>query len=53
MNLLVEPDDGVRPLINGIIKASRSIEIVIFRFDQREIERALANAVNRGVSVRR
>jgi phosphatidylserine/phosphatidylglycerophosphate/cardiolipin synthase-like enzyme len=27
------------------------VEIVIFRFDQRELERALANAVNRGVAV--
>jgi cardiolipin synthase A/B len=51
MILLVQPDDGIRLLVNGIIKASRSIEIVIFRFDQREIERALANAVARGVSV--
>jgi cardiolipin synthase A/B len=51
MKLLIQPDDGVRPLVNGIIKASRSVEIVIFRFDQREIERALANAVARGVSV--
>jgi phosphatidylserine/phosphatidylglycerophosphate/cardiolipin synthase-like enzyme len=39
-------------LIKGIGAARRSVEIVIFRFDQREIERALANAVNRGVAVR-
>src|SRR5438034_6198053 len=51
MRLLVQPDDGVRLLIKGIINATRSIEIVIFRFDQREIERALASAVTRGVNV--
>ena len=51
MRLLVQPDDGVRLLVKGIIDATRSIEIVIFRFDQKEIERALTNAVTRGVSV--
>lgn len=52
MNLLIQPDDGLRLLVNGIIKATRSVEIVIFRFDQREVEKALANAVTRGVTVR-
>jgi phosphatidylserine/phosphatidylglycerophosphate/cardiolipin synthase-like enzyme len=51
MRLLIQPDDGVRWLIKAISTATRSIEIVIFRFDQKEIERALANAVTRGVSV--
>jgi len=39
------------PLIKGITGARKSVQIVIFRFDQREIEHALANAVSRGVSV--
>jgi phosphatidylserine/phosphatidylglycerophosphate/cardiolipin synthase-like enzyme len=39
------------PLVKGIASAKSSVEIVIFRFDQREIERALANAVSRGVAV--
>jgi phosphatidylserine/phosphatidylglycerophosphate/cardiolipin synthase-like enzyme len=51
LKLLIQPGDGVSPLIKGITAARRSIQIVIFRFDQREIERALANAVSRGVSV--
>jgi phosphatidylserine/phosphatidylglycerophosphate/cardiolipin synthase-like enzyme len=51
MRLLVQPEAGVRPLIKAIAGARRTIEIVIFRFDQREIERALANAVSRGVAV--
>jgi phosphatidylserine/phosphatidylglycerophosphate/cardiolipin synthase-like enzyme len=41
----------VLPLIKGIAAARRSVQIAIFRFDQRELERALANAVSRGVSV--
>jgi len=41
----------VLPLVKGIAGAKQSIEIVVFRFDQAEIERSLANAVSRGVSV--
>jgi len=51
VKLLIQPGDGVLPLVKGIARAKKSVEIVIFRFDQREIERALANAVSRGVSV--
>ena len=51
VKLLVQPGDGVLPLVKAIAAAKKSVEIVIFRFDQREVERALANAVSRGVSV--
>jgi phosphatidylserine/phosphatidylglycerophosphate/cardiolipin synthase-like enzyme len=50
--LLQQPDAGVVPLVHGIDAAKSSVEILIFRFDQREIERALANAVSRGVAVK-
>jgi cardiolipin synthase len=48
---LVQPDDGVAPLIKAINKARKSIEILIFRFNRRDLERALADAVQRGVRV--
>src|SRR5215469_13184201 len=51
VRLIVEPEDGVKPLIDGIDRAKKSVEIAIFRFDRREIERALENAVRRGVFV--
>jgi cardiolipin synthase A/B len=51
VNLLVQPDDGIAPLLAGIRSAKKSIEIVIFRFDRAEIEAALKAAVARGVSV--
>ncbi len=51
MKLLVQPGDGVAPLVKGIKNAKTSIEIVIFRFDRAEIERALANALARGLHV--
>jgi phosphatidylserine/phosphatidylglycerophosphate/cardiolipin synthase-like enzyme len=39
------------PLIKGIKDARKSVEIVIFRFNRSEIEKALAAAVTRGVHV--
>ena len=39
-------------MIAGIDGARSSIEILIFRFDRRDIETALVNAVSRGVAVR-
>ena len=51
MRCLVQPGDGIQPLLQAISAAKKSIEIVIFRFDRREIERALAGAVARGVRV--
>ena len=52
MKLLVQPGEGVESLVKGINAARKSVDIVIFRFDRREIERALANAVHRGVAIR-
>ena len=52
MKLLVQPDDGVTPLVKGINSAKRTIDILIFRFDRSEIEAALLNALGRGVRVR-
>ena len=51
MKLLIQPRDGVSPLIAAIKKARKSIELVIFRFDLDDIERALQAAVGRGVQV--
>jgi len=51
VKLLVQPGDGITPLIKGINSAKNCIEIAIFRFDRREIEMALGNAVKRGVHV--
>jgi cardiolipin synthase len=51
VKLLVQPGDGIAPLINGIKRAKTKIEIAIFRFDQREMEKALGAAAERGVAV--
>ena len=51
MKLIVEPDEGLRPLIAAVKRARRRIHIVIFRFDLEELEDALAKAVKRGIDV--
>jgi cardiolipin synthase len=40
------------PLMHAIRRARKAIDIVIFRFDRLELERAIAQAVTRGVAVR-
>ncbi|MBV9624883.1 MAG: phosphatidylserine synthase, partial [Acidobacteria bacterium] len=51
LKLIIQPGDGVERIVRSIQKARKSVEIVIFRFDEAEIERALAAAVERGIKV--
>jgi cardiolipin synthase A/B len=52
MRLIVQPDAGLTPLVQAVKRAQKSIDIVIFRFDRPELEKAIAAAVTRGVQVR-
>lgn len=52
MKLIIQPEAGIVPIIKAIRAAKKSIDVVIFRFDRDEIEKALAAAVQRGVTVR-
>lgn len=52
MQLLVQPDDGIGPILRAIQSARRSIDIHIFRLDRKLIEKALRDAIGRGVTVR-
>lgn len=52
MKLIIQPDDGLMPLMKAVRRAKRSIDLVVFRFDRIELEKALAAAVARGVVVR-
>ena len=52
MKLIIQPDDGLTPLLHAVRRAKKSIDIVIFRFDRNELEKALEAAVARGVVVR-
>jgi phosphatidylserine/phosphatidylglycerophosphate/cardiolipin synthase-like enzyme len=52
VKLIIQPDDGLDPVLKAVRGARKTIDIVIFRFDRPEIEKALKAAVTRGVAVR-
>ncbi|MGE3955603.1 MAG: phospholipase D-like domain-containing protein [Vicinamibacterales bacterium] len=52
MKLIVQPDEGITPVLTAIRQAKKSIDILIFRLDRRDLARALEAAVARGVVVR-
>ena len=52
MKLIIEPDDGVSPILSAIKNAKKSVDIAIFRFDRKDVEAALkAAAATKGVTV--
>src|SRR6185369_13564880 len=51
LKLIIEPTDGVAPLLAAIKSAKKSVEIAIFRFDRKDVETALKAAAARGVKV--
>ena len=51
LKLLIQPDNGIKPLLEALKKAKKRIRILIFRFDRVEIEKALVAALGRGVDV--
>jgi phosphatidylserine/phosphatidylglycerophosphate/cardiolipin synthase-like enzyme len=52
MKLIIQPDTGLAPTLRGIKKAKRSLDVLIFRLDRKEVIEALTSAVTRGVDVR-
>ncbi len=52
MNLIIQPEAGLAPVVKAIKRARKTIDIAIFRIDRDEIEKALGAAVQRGVRVR-
>ena len=52
MKLIIQPEAGLPPVVRAIRTARKSVDIVIFRLDRDEVEKALATAVQRGVTVR-
>ncbi|MBY0496856.1 MAG: phosphatidylserine synthase [Cyanobacteria bacterium] len=52
MKLIIQPEAGVVPIVHAIKAARKWIDILIFRFDRGEVEKALTAAVQRGVKVR-
>jgi cardiolipin synthase A/B len=52
LKLLIQPRDGIAPLLAGIKSAQKSIDILIFRMDWKELETALKAASMQGIAVR-
>jgi len=52
VKLIVQPRDGLSSFISAIRMAKKEIDLLIFRFDRPEIQKALDAAVKRGVIVR-
>ena len=52
MELIVQPADGLARTLSVVEGAKASLEIVIFRFDLKPLEKAIEAAVKRGVKVR-
>ena len=52
VELIVQPADGMKPLLETVTAAQKSIDIVIFRFDLMPMEKALEAAASRGVVIR-
>ena len=52
MNLIIQPEAGLAPVVKTIKRARRTVDLAIFRIDREEIEKALGAAVQRGVRVR-
>jgi phosphatidylserine/phosphatidylglycerophosphate/cardiolipin synthase-like enzyme len=52
LDLIVQPEDGLAPLLDAINGAEKRLDFAIFRLDLKGIEKAATAAVTRGVDVR-
>lgn len=52
MELIVQPEDGTAPLLEAIEGAKKALDLIIFRLDLKDVEKAVEAAVGRGVTVR-
>jgi phosphatidylserine/phosphatidylglycerophosphate/cardiolipin synthase-like enzyme len=52
VELIIQPADGIKPVFAGVEAARRTLDLVIFRFDLKPLEKAIEAAVKRGVTVR-
>lgn len=52
LSLVTEPDDGVDVITQDIQNATTSVDLVMYELEDPQVEQALAQAKNRGVTVR-
>ena len=51
LEIIVQPADGLAPLLKAIQGAQKTLDLFIFRLDIKAIEKAIEDAVGRGVNV--
>jgi phosphatidylserine/phosphatidylglycerophosphate/cardiolipin synthase-like enzyme len=51
VKLIIQPGDGVEPLLSLIKGAKKRVDMTVFRFDRSDLERSLKSAIDRGVKV--
>jgi len=52
LQLIVQPSDGLVSTLKSLDGAERAVDLIIFRFDLKPLEKAVEAAVKRGVTVR-
>jgi phosphatidylserine/phosphatidylglycerophosphate/cardiolipin synthase-like enzyme len=52
VELIVQPRDGIKALIDAVAGATKSVDLIIFRFGLKPLEKVIEAAVGRGVAVR-
>jgi cardiolipin synthase A/B len=52
MRLIVEPEDGIEPVLHAIARARKTLDVSLFRLDYDDVAKSLKAAVARGVTVR-
>ena len=52
VQLIVQPTDGIKAVVDAVDKATKTVDIIIFRFDLKPLEKSIEAGVRRGVAVR-
>jgi cardiolipin synthase len=52
LELIVQPRDGIKAVVSAVEGATKTLDLIIFRFDLKPLEKAIDTAVRRGVTVR-
>jgi phosphatidylserine/phosphatidylglycerophosphate/cardiolipin synthase-like enzyme len=52
LELIVQPRDGIDAVVSAVEGAATSVDLIIFRFNLKPLEKAIEAAVGRGVAVR-
>jgi phosphatidylserine/phosphatidylglycerophosphate/cardiolipin synthase-like enzyme len=52
LELIVQPRDGIDAVVSAVEAAATSVDLIIFRFNLKPLEKAIEAAVGRGVAVR-